>query len=50
MGDKDRTRVAQSGDDTERCENCNGTGMVGYAAPNYAGTAKCPDCDGEGAV
>lgn len=34
----------------ERCENCDGTGMVGYATPHYAGTAKCPDCDGTGEV
>jgi hypothetical protein len=37
-------------DDAEQCENCNAPGMVGYSTPHYAGTAKCPECDGEGVV
>jgi len=32
------------------CGNCNGFGMVGYASAGYAGTAKCPVCDGTGVV
>ena len=44
------TDGGQPADGGEQCENCNGTGMVGYSTPHYAGTAKCSDCDGKGVV
>lgn len=32
----------------EKCDNCNGTGMVAATTHGYGETAKCPECDGKG--